>query len=126
MNTRTTTLPQPNLVMNSHDKRKTKQKPRLRCNWKGCQLRASSVGELEMHLQQHRKCPKSDCRWETKGCDKEKGRHVWKIHRKWAEQNNYDDIGGECSICGKKFMRQDYVARHRRKHQAQETHERAV
>ncbi|KAL5923369.1 hypothetical protein ACKVV1_011543 [Pyricularia oryzae] len=99
------------------EKQAKKQRTRLRCNWKDCRYNAASLSELEIHVERHQKCPKDDCPWKDGGDEKEKSRHVWKIHGKWATQNNYPSIGGECSICGMKFTRQDYVIRHhRRKH----------
>lgn len=106
---------------------------RLRCNWKGCSFTAASphgsryvllpqdfghlililCGLPSQHLLQHRQCPKQDCTCEFDN-EKEKSRHVWKRHRKWAAVNNYPSIGGQCDICGKVYERADYVSRHKR------------
>lgn len=110
-----------------------KLRTRLRCNWKGCSFTAASLdgsryvrlhqnfGWLILtidrlaseHLSQHRRCPKKDCTCEFEN-EKEKSRHVWKRHRKWAAMKNYSSIGGKCDICGRVFERADYVSRHKR------------
>jgi uncharacterized C2H2 Zn-finger protein len=127
------------------EKGRTKERTRLRCNWKECSYAAPSLDELgqvsppldnhrssifiefvsanqnsncllrSLHLEQHRQCPKEGCHWKDAKDDKQKRRHVWSFHAKWATQTSYPGIGGECPVCGKMFMRQDYVIRHRQK-----------
>ncbi|KAB5536115.1 hypothetical protein GE09DRAFT_341320 [Coniochaeta sp. 2T2.1] len=99
------------------EKRRKKDRTRLRCNWKDCRYSASLLSELQLHLRQHWKCPKEDCGWDEARDEKEKRRHVWGSHKKWAEQIRYPTIGGKCSVCEKKFTRHDNLVRHiREKH----------
>lgn len=62
----------------------------------------------------HWKCPKEDCDWQQGRGEKEKRRHVWKWHRKWAEETKYPRIGGACDLCGLEFDRTDYIVRHKK------------
>nr|XP_036584557.1 uncharacterized protein CTRU02_05632 [Colletotrichum truncatum]KAF6794075.1 hypothetical protein CTRU02_05632 [Colletotrichum truncatum] len=83
-----------------------------RCRWKDC----SYIDPGLDHILQHRKCPKNDCVSSFRE-EKEKRRHVWKVHRNWATQMQYPRVASECDICGMMLARKDYVLRHkRRKH----------
>lgn len=65
-------------------------------------------------MKKHRKCPKDDCPWEDAKEEKEMLRHLWKTHKKWAEEKGYESITGHCDECGKEFERKDYVPRHKK------------
>ncbi|KAH7176905.1 hypothetical protein EDB81DRAFT_898394 [Dactylonectria macrodidyma] len=95
------------------EERKEKKR-RLRCNRKGCKYKAPNPDEYDKHRQMHRKCPKEDCDWEGARDEKEKTRHVWTSHKRWAEDTKYPPMGLSCDICGKEYSRKDYVARHKR------------
>jgi hypothetical protein len=74
-------------------------------------------------MTEHRRCPKEACSWNGAKDEKEKDRHVWIKHEKWAKESNYPSIGGACDICGKEYRRRDYVARHKReKHEGKKRH----
>ncbi|KAL0940193.1 uncharacterized protein CTRU02_202956 [Colletotrichum truncatum] len=65
-----------------------------------------------------------DCGLEFKD-EKEKRRHVWKHHRRWATETDYPGIGGKCDVCGKSFSRDDYVTRHKKEeHEGQKRKQR--
>lgn len=76
-------------------------------------LRSRSYSFHSEHMVRHRQCPKEDCALEFKD-EKEKRRHVWKIHRNWAERTGYPVIRGKCNVCGKEYEREDYVVRHKK------------
>lgn len=65
-------------------------------------------------MGEHKKCPKETCHWNEANDEKEKTRHVWTQHKRWAKESNYPPNGGVCDICGKEYERLDYVARHKR------------
>ena len=65
------------------------------------------------HLGDHRRCSKPDCPWLGAREEKDKLRHVWKHHRKWAAEQGLPSIKGRCDECGKEFARRDYVPRHK-------------
>lgn len=90
-----------------------KSRKRLRCNWKGCIFKALSLEDMIEHMLHHQRCPNEGCGSKFKD-EKEKRRHVWNNHRKWATQNKYPLIGGKCDICGKTYVREDYVSRHKK------------
>ncbi|KAH6965050.1 hypothetical protein EDB82DRAFT_288633 [Fusarium venenatum] len=88
------------------------RQPRLTCNWKGCKHKAATQEEHDQHMHRHRTCPKDDCTWESASEEKEKQRHVWTRHKRWAKQTNYPSISGMCCECDKMFTRKDNLKRH--------------
>ncbi|KAK2022204.1 hypothetical protein LX32DRAFT_205488 [Colletotrichum zoysiae] len=102
----------PNIKTHSH----TISGAKYHCRWKDCSFDSYGSEELAEHMLSHRRCPKDDCTSSFPE-EKEKRRHVWKTHRKWAVSVGYPSIAGVCGTCGEVFARQDYVLRHnRRKH----------
>ncbi|KAK1456893.1 hypothetical protein CTAM01_17208 [Colletotrichum tamarilloi] len=88
----------------------------FRCHWKGCSFTAKDRSVFDVHVWQHRKCPKVECLSYFTG-EKEKRRHVWKTHRMWAQSMEFPTISGICDHCGETFTRNDNLTRHkRRKH----------
>ncbi|KAH7020474.1 hypothetical protein EDB80DRAFT_703051 [Ilyonectria destructans] len=114
MSTSTRGYPASSFGTTAPSEERKEKKRRLRCNRKDCKYRASNTDEYDQHRQMHRQCPKEGCSWEGASDEKEKSRHVWTRHQKWAEDTNYPPMGLNCDICGKVYRRKDYVARHKR------------
>ncbi|OHE90467.1 hypothetical protein CORC01_14233 [Colletotrichum orchidophilum] len=84
--------------------------------WKDCSVTAKDQSVFDEHVWRHTQCPKVECLSYFTD-EKEKRRHVWTTHRKWAQSINFPMIGGICDHCGGTFTRDDNLLRHkRRKH----------
>ncbi|KAI5464412.1 hypothetical protein BGZ63DRAFT_377620 [Mariannaea sp. PMI_226] len=93
---------------------KTKSRARSLCTWKYCQYRGRNTDEMRSHSFTHRQCPKDDCEWANAKNQSEKDRHVWSMHKAWAEKNQYPSQSAICDECQQTFSRRDRLPRHKR------------